>query len=210
MPSSALREPFSDLGRQHESAVFAIWLFLGTEILFFGGMFAGYSVYRYMHPAAFLAAGVETNIYYGSINTFLLLVSSFFMAAGELAAREGLTRFARICFPVTAVLGMMFLTLKGFEYNDDLEKHLFPGPGFPLPETGASIFWAFYWIMTFVHAIHVTIGVGAVLRLQIASRDDPEWLRDSPSAEVTALYWHFVDAVWLLLFALLYLPGRSS
>jgi cytochrome c oxidase subunit III len=167
-------------------------------------------VYRYMHPGAFLAAGVETNIYYGSINTFLLLVSSFFMAAGELAAREGLVRFARICFPLTAVLGMMFLTLKGFEYNDDLEKHLFPGPSFPLPETGASIFWAFYWIMTFVHAVHVTIGVGAVIRLQIASRDDPEWLRDSPSAEVTALYWHFVDAVWVLLFALLYLPGRSS
>jgi cytochrome c oxidase subunit 3 len=210
MSSDALREPWSDLERQRESATFAMWLFLGTEILFFGGLFAGYSVYRFLHPAAFLAGGHETNIYFGSINTFLLLTSSFVMAAGAIAAREGLYRFARVCFPVTAVLGMVFLILKGFEYNDDLEKHLFPGPGFPLPETGASIFWAFYWVMTFVHAVHVTFGVGAIIRLQIASRDDPEWLRDSPSAEVTALYWHFVDAIWVVLFALLYLAGRSS
>jgi cytochrome c oxidase subunit 3 len=209
MPGQALREPWSDLDRQRESSVFAIWLFLGTEVLFFGGMFAGYSVYRYLHPEEFLAAGHETNIYYGSVNTFILLVSSFFMAAGEKAARAGLARFARICFPITAMLGMMFLILKGFEYNDDLEKHFFPGPGFPLPETGAEIFWAFYWVMTLIHAIHVTIGVGAVIRLQLASRDDPDWLRDSPSVEVTTLYWHFVDAVWVVLFALLYLPGRS-
>lgn len=209
MTSDALREPWTDLGRQRESAVFAIWLFLGTEVLFFGGMFAGYSVYRFLHPAAFLAAGHETNIYYGSINTFILLVSSFVMAAGELAARAGFFRFARICFPVTAVLGIMFLILKGFEYNDDLEKHFFPGPGFPLPETGAAIFWAFYWVMTLIHAIHLTIGVGAVIRLQIASRDDPQWLKDNPAAEVTALYWHFVDAIWVVLFPLFYLAGRS-
>ena len=210
MSSDALREPFFRLARQHQSAVFGIWLFLGTEVLFFGGMFAGYSVYRFLYPDAFLAAGHETNIYYGSVNTFILLVSSFFMAAGEIAAREGLTRFARICFPLTAVLGMMFLILKGFEYNDDLEKHLFPGPGFPLPENGAVIFWAFYWVMTFVHASHLTAGIAAVIRLQILSRNHPEWLRDSPSAKVTALYWHFVDAIWVVLFPLLYLAGRSS
>ena len=186
-----------------------MWLFLGTEVLFFGAMFAGYSVYRFLHPAAFLAAGRETNIYFGSINTFVLLTSSFVMAAGTLAAREGLFRFARICFPVTAGLGTLFLILKGFEYSDDLDKHLVPGPGFPLPQSGAEIFWTFYWIMTLIHAAHLLIGIGAVPRLQIASREDPEWLKDSPSAEVTALYWHFVDVIWVVLFPLLYLPGRS-
>ncbi len=209
MNSTALREPWSDLDRQRDSAVFGMWLFLGTEVLFFGGMFAGYSVYRFLYPAAFLAAGRETNIWFGSINTFILLVSSFVMAVGALGAREGLFRFARICFVVTAALGMLFLILKGFEYKDDLDKHLFPGPLFPLPETGAAIFWTFYWVMTLIHATHLMIGIGAVLRLHIASRGDPEWLTDSPSAEVTALYWHFVDAIWVVLFPLLYLPGRS-
>jgi len=209
MTSEALREPWTDLGRQRESAVFAMWLFIGTEILFFGGILAGYSVYRYLHTPAFLAAGAETNIYYGSANTAILLISSFVMSVGARAAREGLFRFARICFTMTAVLGMMFLTLKGFEYNDDLEKNLFPGPGFPLPEAGASLFWAFYWVATLIHAIHLTIGVGAVLRLQILSRHHPQWLIDSPSAEVTSLYWHFVDCIWVLLYALIYLPGRS-
>ena len=209
MTSEALRDPWTSLERQRESAVFGMWLFLGTEVLFFGAMFAGYSVYRFLHPAAFLAAGRETNIYFGSINTFVLLTSSFVMAAGTLAAREGLFRFARICFPVTAGLGTLFLILKGFEYSDDLDKHLVPGPGFPLPQSGAEIFWTFYWIMTLIHAAHLLIGIGAVLRLQIASREDPEWLKDSPSAEVTALYWHFVDVIWVVLFPLLYLPGRS-
>lgn len=209
MTSDALREPWTDIGRQRESAVFAIWLFLGTEILFFGGMFTGYAAYRFLYPEAFQAAGHETNIYYGSVNTLILLVSSFFMAVGDLAAREGLFRVARICFPATAILGMMFLILKGFEYNDDLEKHLFPGPGFPLPEAGAAIFWAFYWVMTFVHAVHLTIGIGAVIRLQLASRHDPDWLKNSPAPEVTALYWHFVDVIWVILFPLFYLAGRS-
>jgi len=209
MNSDALRDPWTSLERQRESAIFGMWLFLGTEVLFFGAMFAGYSVYRFLHPAAFLAAGRETNIYFGSINNFVLLTSSFAMAAGTLAAREGLSRFARICFPVTAALGTLFLILKVFEYKDDLKKHLVPGPGFPLPQSGAEIFWTFYWIMTLIHAAHLLIGVGAVLRLQMASREDPEWLKDSPSAEVTALYWHFVDVIWVVLFPLLYLPGRS-
>ena len=209
MTSDALRDPWTSLERQRESAVFGMWLFLGTEVLFFGATFAGYSVYRFLHPAALLAAARATNIYFGSINTFVLLTSSFVMAAGTLAAREGLFRFARICFPVTAGLGTLFLILKGFEYSDDLDKHLVPGPGFPLPQSGAEIFWTFYWIMTLIHAAHLLIGIGAVLRLQIASREDPEWLKDSPSAEVTALYWHFVDVIWVVLFPLLYLPGRS-
>jgi cytochrome c oxidase subunit 3 len=78
-----------------------------------------------------------------------------------------------------------------------------------LPEVGASIFWTFYWVMTLIHATHLLIGIGAVLRLQVASKEDPQWLQDSPSAEVTALYWHFVDAIWVVLFPLLYLAGRS-
>jgi cytochrome c oxidase subunit 3 len=131
------------------------------------------------------------------------------MAAGALSAREGLFNFARLCFPVTVALGILFLILKGFEYRDDIGKHLVPGPGFPLPEPGAQIFWTFYWVMTLIHGTHLVIGIAAVLRLQIASKEDPQWLQDSSSAEVTALYWHFVDAIWVVLFPLLYLAGRS-
>jgi len=206
--SVALREPWSDLGRQEESAVLGIWLFLGTEVLFFGGLFAGYAVYRMLYTAGFLDGARQTEIVFGSANTAILLTSSFAMALGVRAARAGIARFARACFYVTAALGAVFLVLKGFEYRDDIAKHLVPGPGFAIAQRGAEIFWTLYWLMTLIHAVHVLIGIGAVLRLPIAGRDR-DWLTRSPAVEVTGLYWHFVDAIWVILFPLLYLGGRA-
>ncbi|HSC19507.1 MAG TPA: cytochrome c oxidase subunit 3 [Rhizomicrobium sp.] len=127
-------------------------------------------------------------------------------------------RFARANFGdaawrlliATIALELVFLVLKGFEYREDLEKHLFPGPHFPLAQRGAQLFFSFYWIITGVHAIHVSFGLIAVGRLAVLSRRRVAWLWGSGSEEATALYWHLVDVIWIILYPLLYLTGRST
>ena len=208
MTQAALREPWTDIGRQREAAAFGIWLFIATEILFFAGVLAAYAVYRTLHSAEFIAGARETEIAYGAINTAVLLTSSFFMAIGAKAARVGMTAAAANCFLITAALGTLFLILKGFEYRDDIAKDLVPGASFALGSGGAEIFWSFYWVATLIHALHLLIGIGLVVRLYVA-RHSAVWLRESAAAEVTALYWHFVDVVWVVLFPLLYLAGRT-
>jgi cytochrome c oxidase subunit 3 len=104
------------------------------------------------------------------------------------------------------VLGLAFLTVKGFEYAKDIGEHLVPGPHFALAATGASEFWAFYWTVTVVHATHLTIGLGIVGRMLLIRKDQlaARWT----TAEGTALYWHLVDVVWVFLYPLIYLAGR--
>lgn len=208
MTQAALREPWTDIDRQREAATFGIWLFIATEMLFFAGVLAAYAVYRTLHSAEFLAGARQTEIGFGIINTAVLLTSSLFMAVGAKAARAGMAAVAANCFLITAALGTLFLTLKGFEYRDDIVKGLLPGPSFALGAGGAELFWTFYWITTLVHAVHLLIGIVFVLRLY-AVRHSTKWLQESAAAEVTALYWHFVDIVWVFLFPLLYLAGRA-
>jgi cytochrome c oxidase subunit 3 len=208
MTQVALREPWTDIGRQREAATFGVWLFIATEILFFAGVLAAYAVYRTLHSAEFIAGARHTEIAFGAINTAVLLTSSFFMAIGAKSARASMTGAAANCFLLTAALGAVFLILKGFEYRDDILKHLVPGASFALGSGAAEIFWTFYWVATLVHALHLLIGIGLVLRLYVA-RHSAGWLRESAAAEVTALYWHFVDIVWVFLFPLLYLAGRA-
>jgi cytochrome c oxidase subunit 3 len=208
MTPTALRAPWTDIGRQREAATFGIWLFIATEVLFFGGVFTVYAVYRSLHGAAFIAGARQTEIVYGAVNTAVLLTSSLFMAVGAKAARAGISAAARYCFLITACQGALFLILKGFEYRDDIANHLVPGPLFALGHGGAEIFWTFYWLATLIHALHLLIGIGAVVRLYIFGRSSA-WLHESAATEVTALYWHFVDIVWVFLFPLLYLAGRA-
>jgi len=209
MSVEALRHPWPSIDRQRQAAVFGIWLFLATEVLFFGGLFAGYAVYRMLYSSAFIAGAKETEIVYGGANTAVLLTSSFAMAVGVKSARAGMARAARFSFLVTAFLGLAFLIIKGFEYSADISRHLVPGLGFAIALGGAEIFWTFYWAMTLVHAIHLVIGIAIVIRLYVVGRRDAAWLKDSPAGEVTGLYWHFVDVMWVFLFPLLYLAGRT-
>jgi cytochrome c oxidase subunit 3 len=205
--TEALREPWHSLKRRREASLFGMWVFLATEVLFFGGLFAAYAVYRNAGNG-FVAGARETNIAYGTAETFVLLTSSFAMAVGSRAASETF-KLARWCFFATALLGLTFLVLKGFDYREDLAKHLFPGPGFPLAGDGAEHFWTMYWVMTLLHTVHLIIGIALVLRLAFVPSREAYWLRQSAAAEATALYWHFVDAVWVVLFPLLYLAGRA-
>ena len=128
------------------------------------------------------------------------------MAVAERAVREALIPHARAMFAATWLLGAAFLVVKGFEYRSDFAKHLVPGSGFPLHETGAAQFWAFYWTATGIHACHLAIGLGVVGRMLLIPRR--ELATRATAAEGSALYWHFVDVVWVTLFALLYLVGR--
>ncbi len=207
-----LREPWHYFERQRGADKFGIWVFLASEVLFFGALMLTYTVCRIDHPSAFAAAGRETNIWYGTINTAILLTSSLTMAVAAQAAAAGrdFRRLVVSCLASTASFGLAFLVLKAFEYKEDIDKHLVPGAQFALHETGAQLFFGLYWLITGVHAIHLTIGIVLVIRLALLGYLDKLQLDENPEIEVTALYWHLVDVIWIFLYPLIYLPGRVS
>jgi cytochrome c oxidase subunit 3 len=214
---AALREPFDDIGRQRFAALAGIWMFSASEILFFGGIFMAYAVNFYRFPAGFQAAGAETDLRYGLINTVVLLCSSAVVAVAAKSARwRSLGSFSRACLWVAALLGLVFLVTKGLEYHHDIEEGLVPGrgfigsPGFPIPVPGSEIFFGFYWAATALHAVHLTVGIALLARLAVAGRSDPDWYAATPAVNVTALYWGLVDVIWTVVFVLIYLPGRAT
>ena len=207
--ASALREPWEDLTDQARVSRFGMWAFIASEVLFFGGLFMAYTFVRTLHPAAFAEAARETNLWFGGANTAILITSSFTMVMGAKAAALDLRRFAATLLAVTALLGIAFLVVKGFEYREDIREHLVPGQDFKLPDPAAQIFFSFYWGITGIHALHLTIGIGLVGRLA--------WLlhrarlaTGSPQIEVTSLYWGFVDMVWIMVFPLIYIGGGRA
>ena len=203
-----LREPWSDIARQREAATFGMWLFLMSEMLFFGAVFMAFSFSRALNVAEFQAAARHTEIPYGAANTLVLVTSSLAITLAVRAARIANRRLAARLLAATAYLGVVFLVIKGLEYKDDLDHHLYPSLHFALGENAAQIFWAFYWIMTGLHAFHLAIGIGLVSRLTWLVRMGRLSLA-SPQLEVTMLYWHLVDAFWLVLFPVLYIMGRG-
>jgi cytochrome c oxidase subunit III len=207
--TSVLKPPWKELGRQREGATFGIWVFLASELLFFGSLLLLYAAYRVLHPEAFITAGRETDIWYGTVNTAILMTSSLTMAVAAKAAEADLRRLTLYCLAATVALGLLFLVLKGFEYAEDIEKYLVPGSHFALKEPATQIFFALYWIMTAIHAIHLTIGLGLVGRLVVSGLLRRVELKENPQVEVTALYWHLVDVIWIILYPLIYLMGRS-
>lgn len=207
--TNVLQPPWNELSRQREGATFGIWVFLASELLFFGSLLLLYTAYRIANPDAFIAAGRETDLWYGTVNTAVLMTSSLTMAVAAQAAEADMRRLTIWCLGATMALGVMFLVFKGFEYAEDIEKGLVPGPNFALKEPAAQIFFALYWIMTAIHAIHLSIGLGLVGRLAVFGALRRVQLRENPQVEVTALYWHLVDVIWIILYPLIYLMGRS-
>jgi cytochrome c oxidase subunit III len=201
-------EPWETIEEEQEAASFGMWIFLATEVLFFSGLFATYTVYRYLNPEGFLAGARATEITLGTINTVILLVSSLTMIMAVQAARIGIRGVVWKCLAATSALGILFLAVKGYEYRQDLAQGLWPDAHFPIAVKGAALFWGLYWFMTGIHAVHLTIGVIIVGRLA--------WLMKSltplllPDLVTIALYWHFVDTVWIFLYPVLYLPGRAG
>ena len=209
---SALAHQFDDLKQQREADELGMWLFLSTEIMFFGGMFLAYTIYRTQDEAAFAAASHQLDLLLGTVNTAVLLCSSLSMALAVFAAETSQRRKLVVLLAVTMVLGCVFLGIKGTEYFHKYEHGLMPVMGLPFewhgPSPGhAEMFFDLYFLMTGVHALHMLIGLGVLLILLIkSSRGD--MLGDfSTPVHLTGLYWHFVDIVWVFLFPLLYLIG---
>jgi cytochrome c oxidase subunit III len=209
---SALAPQFDNLKQQHEADELGMWLFLSTEIMFFGGMFLAYTIYRTQDEAAFAAASRQLDLLLGTVNTAVLLCSSLSMALAVFAAETLQRRKLVVLLAVTMVLGCVFLGIKGIEYFHKYEHGLMPVMGLPFewhgPSPGhAEMFFDLYFLMTGVHALHMLIGLGVLLILLIkASRGG--MLGDfSTPIHLTGLYWHFVDIVWVFLFPLLYLIG---
>jgi heme/copper-type cytochrome/quinol oxidase subunit 3 len=206
--SGALQEPWPNLRLQREAVSLGMWFFLASEVLFFAALFCSYTVYRSFNAEAFRLAAEHTKIIYGSINTALLLTSSLAMTLALRAATEQRRRATLTCLGVTAALGVAFLLTKGLEYRSDIAEHLYPGPGFPLRPPATEIFWGLYWVMTGVHAVHLSAGVAVVLVVMTLFARGIIPVQGS-TMEGVAIYWHFVDTVWIFLYPLIYLAGRS-
>lgn len=204
-------EQFDDLEQQHEAAKLGMWVFLATEVLFFGGLFLAYTVYRYLYPDVFAAASRHTEVILGGSNTAVLLLSSTLMALAVRAAQLGRRRNLVWLLLGTALLGLLFMGIKGVEDDKDFTDHLVPGASFVWDEANpqaAEMFFWLYFAMTGLHAIHVTVGIVLMLVLAIlAARRRFEHGNYMP-IEIAGLYWHFVDIVWVFLFPLLYLAGH--
>jgi cytochrome c oxidase subunit 3 len=211
--SDVLEPQYASLRHQRDVATIGIWAFLATEVLFFGGMLLAYVVYRNAYPEGFVEAGKETKIIIGSINTAVLLTSSVTMAWAVEAAAKGERRALVVLLLATAALGCTFAVLKGVEYYKEYEEHRVPGIDFEGkgPHAHAvELFYFLYFMLTGVHAIHLSIGIGIVVVMAVrAWRGAFSSVYNTP-IEITGLYWHFVDIVWIFLYPLIYLMGRSG
>jgi cytochrome c oxidase subunit III len=228
----ALQHHFENMEQQREAGTLGMWVFLVTEIMFFGGMFLAYTLYRYKYPDAFAVASNHLDIRLGAVNTAVLIVSSFTMAMAVFSTQIGKRRNTIIFLVLTLMLGLTFLGIKAVEYKAKYDDHLIPGqliPGNPfnpavaqhgetdphklhLPQgTSVRHVEMFYWIyfsMTGMHALHMIIGAGILIVILIMAwrgRFSPEY---HAPVEIFGLYWHFVDIIWIFLFPLLYLLGR--
>ena len=209
----ALKHHFDDLVQQHEAATLGMWLFLATELLFFGGLFAAYMIYRVWYPETFGAASRTLDIVLGSTNTMVLITSSLTMAFAVRAAATDKRRQLLVLLVVTMLLGLAFLGIKGVEYYHKYAEHHIPGPGFhfegPAPAR-ANLFFSLYFAMTGLHALHMIIGLGVLTVMFVMAlrrRFSVAW---HTPMEISGLYWHFVDIIWIVLFPLLYLVDRHK
>lgn len=208
---SFVAQQFENAEQQFEAAQFGMWIFLATEVLFFGGLFFSYSMYRHFYYKDFILGVQHTLIFFGTVNSVLLLTSGFTMACAVQAAHENRKTVIVPLLVVTIFLGLAFLVCKGFEYAADLSDHVLPGPHFDptLPPQTELFFW-FYWGMTALHAIHLIVGIGLLTVITAMAWRGKFSAQYCNPLEIVGLYWAFVDIVWIFLYPLLYLLGRHS
>jgi cytochrome c oxidase subunit 3 len=208
----ALREQFDTAEQQKDASTLGMWVFLITEIMFFGGLFLAYTVYRSSYPNVFALASNSLNAVIGAVNTAVLLCSSFTMVLAVRAAQLGQRRAIIIFLILTLLLGMAFLGVKAYEWNEKFEEHHVPGPTFHLEGTPlqgeAQLFFSLYFAMTGLHALHMVIGVGILSWLIFEAYKGKFSAEYMTPVDVAGLYWHFVDIIWIFLFPLLYLIDR--
>jgi cytochrome c oxidase subunit 3 len=213
-PPEQLQHHFDTPEQQFESSTLGMWVFLLTEIMFFGGMFGAYTVYRNMYPEAFASTSRFMNVTLGAFNTAVLITSSLTMALAVRSAQLGRKRLLIVLLSLTLLLGCVFLGVKVVEYHEKWVEHHVPGPSFHYEEAQfarqAQILFFLYFGMTGMHALHMIVGAGLLGTLLVmAVRDRFSAIWYTP-VEMIGLYWHFVDIVWIFLFPLLYLIGHTA
>jgi cytochrome c oxidase subunit 3 len=212
-----LAHHFTDLEQQKESATLGMWLFLATEVMLFGAIFLAYAVYRYNYFEPFSSASAHLYVSLGTINTVVLLTSSLMMVLAVHAAQTGSKHVERYLL-LTIGLGLIFVAIKSTEYVIDYREGLVPLQGWwkrraldPRVDHEQRLFFVFYFIMTMLHAIHMTVGMGVLGAIAWAARRGRYTPAYHTPVEIAGLYWHFVDVVWVFLFPTLYLihPGHT-
>lgn len=209
--SSALAHQFDDSEQQFEAASLGMWVFLLTEVMFFGGLFAGYIVYRTAYPGAWAEGSNTLDVLLGGANTAVLICSSLTMALAVHAAQTGNRKLIVLFLILTIAFGAVFLGVKAVEYEHKFHEHHVPGPSFQFEGENAQhvqLFFSFYFAMTGVHAVHMIIGIGVLLVLVVQAWKGRFTAGYSNPIEFFGLYWHFVDIIWIFLYPLLYLVGR--
>ena len=217
----ALRHHFVTVEQQRDSSHLAMWLFLATEVMFFGGMFCAYLIYRIWFYKEFAAGSRSLDITLGTINTAVLICSSLTVALGVRAAQMGKRKLLVVLLLLTLVLGLAFLGIKGVEWYAKYTEHHIPGSTFNVSDLvhdypqlhidprHEQIFFSLYFAMTGMHAIHMIVGVGLFLYLTYKAWKGTYGPEYYTPIEIGGLYWHFVDIIWIYLFPLLYLIDRK-
>jgi len=206
--TAVVAHQFDDAGQQQDAATLGMWIFLATEVMFFGGLFAGYAYYRSIFPAGFAEGSRLNDVLLGGINTAVLISSSLTMAlavrAAQLRQRKALVAF----LACTMLIGAVFLGIKFLEYFHHYQEHLIPGSSFTFtgPEAQhVELFICFYFGMTGLHALHMVIGLAVLSTIAFLGWRGRFTTGHFAPVEVAGLYWHFVDLIWIFLYPLLYL-----
>jgi cytochrome c oxidase subunit 3 len=181
-----------------ESAKLGVWTFLATEVLLFGALFTGYTVFRMKYPEMFRVEHAKLDRILGGVNTVVLITSSLMVVLGVDAIKRGKARLLEACFGATILLAAVFLCVKYVEYTAKFHHGIYPG---------TNIFFSIYFMLTGLHGVHVLLGMGLMSYVIVLSRRGRLSANYFTPAEMSGLYWHFVDLVWIYLFPLLYLIG---
>jgi cytochrome c oxidase subunit 3 len=210
--SPALQVQFDTAEQQKDASTFGMWIFLITEIMFFGGMFLAYIVYRALYPGTFAVTSSSLNVYIGAANTAVLLCSSFTMVLAVRSAQLGRQTALAVNIVLTLLLGLVFLGVKAFEWSEKFAEHHVPGPHFHFEgianQGPAQLFFSLYFAMTGLHALHMVVGAGLMTWLLIWSLRGKFTAEYMTPVDIAGLYWHFVDIIWIFLFPLFYLIDR--
>jgi cytochrome c oxidase subunit 3 len=208
IPPGIIGHHFSSLERQNEAMRLGMWLFLATEILLFAGLFCGYAVYRFEFPLAFKECSRHLNIAAGTINTIVLITSSFTVALAIHFARTDKRRAAVVCLVITLLFALAFLGIKAIEYTEHFHEHALPGKYYAFEAVkipGAAMFYTLYFLMTGLHGLHVVAGMTVLSYILWRMLQGRYSSRYYTGVELGGLYWHLVDLIWIFLYPLLYL-----
>jgi cytochrome c oxidase subunit III len=213
----ALQHHFDNMEQQREASSLGMWIFLATEIMFFGGLMLAYLIYRLAYWHAFAAGSQSMTMWLGAVNTAVLICSSLTVALSVHAAQEGHRKLLVTLLLLTMLFGFVFLGIKSYEYYQKYEEHHVPGAAFHFEGYGVhpdevpnvELFFCLYFIMTGLHALHMIIGLGLFTYLTYKAYKGTYGPDYHTPVENFGLYWHFVDIVWIFLFPLLYLVGQA-